>query len=137
MTAWFDSFFDEMVKISTSLTDAERRKKALLLAGLGTTTIPAVTALGQKAMTGRWLPKGVSFSRWAPVAAGTGLFWGTALPAAQRYLERGVEEGAERRREAQQELKQLVQPVGGVKPALAAAPKIAPKVDPVIGATSA
>lgn len=130
MTAWFDSFFDEMEKISTTLTDVERRKKALLFAGLGATTIPAMSALSQKVMTGRWMPHGVRFRRWAPAAIGTGLFWGTALPAAQKYLERGVEEGAERRREAQQELKSLVAPAGGVKPALAAAPK----VDPVIGA---
>lgn len=133
MMDWFDSFFDEMEKISTSLTESERRKKAVLMAALGGTAVPAMSAATSKVMTGKWLPEGVPLKRWAPAAVGTGLFWGTALPAAQRYLEKTTEEGAEQRREAQQELRQLVAPVGGVRPALAAAPTVAPRVDPIIG----
>lgn len=131
---WFDSFFDEMEKISGYLSDEDRRRKALLMAGLGATSIPAMSAASNKVMTGKWTPKGVPLKRWAPAAIGQGLFWGTALPAAQHYLTRKVEQGAQERRQAKNELKSLVVPAGGVKSALKMAPEIAPKVDPVIGA---
>jgi hypothetical protein len=129
----FGSFLDEMVKISSSyLSESDRRKKALLMAGLGTTAIPAMSAASTRMMTGKWLPKGVPLGKWAPAAAATGLFWGTALPAAQHYLTKSVETGAAQRRAARKELQELAP--GGVQETLKAVPK---KLAPAIGVPNA
>lgn len=139
---WWPTFFDELEKIAVTMTPEEKRRQALQFAALGMGTIPTMSALSSKIMTGKWLPAGVGLRRWLPATAATGLFWGGALPALQHAIARTNIHKAQARLQAEKELRRLApRGVGAVikkAPAIAAAPmpglnKLSPKL--ITGAT--
>lgn len=128
MLAWLDSFADELVKIGSSLDEERRRNQALLLGGLSAAAIPGLDLATTKIETGKWLRPGVSLKRWIPSALVKGLFWGTALPAAQHLLRREVSEMAHQKAEAAKVLKALAP--AGVESALSHVPaKLTPALE--------
>jgi len=120
------SFIDELEKIAVQLTSDEKKRQALQFAGLGAVTVPAMSALSSKMMTGKWKPPSVSWKRWLPASVATGLFWGGGIPALQHQIARANIRKAEDRVEAQKELKKLAP--SGVREALKTVKAPAPEL---------
>lgn len=92
-----DSFFDELEKIAVRLTKSERKVQAAKFTGLGAVTAPAVSALRNKIVSGKAIPKGTNPLRWAAGQAISGAVVGGALPAVRHQVERQSQDKARER----------------------------------------
>jgi hypothetical protein len=104
-----EAFYDEMEKISVSLTSEEKRKQMLQFAGLGAVAAPVISGATNLVTHGAVSPFQKSlFRRWLPGQVVSGALAAGAIPAAQHALAQRNLGVARSRVKAEREMKRLV-----------------------------